>query len=129
MIVIETSALVAVMFAEPDGSALEAVMTANACGVPASCWLEASMAVRRKPLSVDVFDRYMATLNPTILPFDENQAAIALACDRRYGRGTGHPARLNFGDCMSYAAAIALDAPLLFKGEDFVHTDVKRLPA
>lgn len=127
MIVIETSALVAVMFEEPDGPALEVVMTSNACAIPASCWLEASMAVRRKPLPVGVFDRYVAMLKPTILLFDERQAQIAIAADRRYGRATGHPARLNFGDCMAYAAAVALDAPLLFKGEDFAQTDVKRV--
>lgn len=45
---------------------------------------------------------------------------------RRYGKGSGHPAKLNFGDCFAYALAASLDAPLLFKGEDFAQTDVKR---
>ncbi len=72
------------------------------------------------------FDRGIAVIAPAILPFDERQAAIAVAADRRFGRATGHPARLNFGGCMAYAAAVALDAPLLFKGEDFAHTDVRR---
>lgn len=49
-----------------------------------------------------------------------------MEADARYGRGTGHRARLNLGDCLAYAAAVAHDAPLLFKGDDFVHTDVKR---
>lgn len=44
-----------------------------------------------------------------------------------YGKGTGHPAQLNFGDSSSYALAKSLDAPLLFKGEDFIHTDVRRV--
>lgn len=46
---------------------------------------------------------------------------------RDFGRGSGHRARLNFGDCFSYALAIRLDEPLLFKGDDFVHTDVRRV--
>jgi ribonuclease VapC len=61
----------------------------------------------------------------TLLPSDERQARIAVEADRRYGRTTGHPARLNFGDCLAYAAAMAHDAPLLFKGRDFLHTDVQ----
>lgn len=58
-------------------------------------------------------------------PFDRAQAAFAFAAYRRYGKGN-HPARLNFADCAAYALAKSLDAPLLFKGEDFAHTDVRR---
>ena len=68
----------------------------------------------------------MAQAFLAVLPADEHQARLAADADRRYGRGTGHPARLNFGDCLAYAAAVAHDAPLLSKGEDFGHTDVKR---
>lgn len=62
----------------------------------------------------------------SIHPISHITARLAADAFERYGRGTGHPARLHFGDCLSYAAAIELDAPLLFKGQDFAHTDVKR---
>ena len=58
-------------------------------------------------------------------PVDEVVAEIAANAAERYGRGSGHLARLNFGDCLSYAVAKHLDAPLLFKGDDFLHTDIE----
>jgi ribonuclease VapC len=60
-----------------------------------------------------------------IEPVTEEQARIARAAYRDYGRGSRHPARLNFGDCFAYALARATGEPLLFKGGDFVHTDIK----
>ena len=61
-----------------------------------------------------------------ILACDARQARLAADAFERYGRGTGHPAHLNFGDCLAYAAAAAHPAPLLFKGEDFALTDLSR---
>lgn len=57
--------------------------------------------------------------------FTPEIAEIAADAAERYGRGRGHQARLNFGDCLSYSVAKHLDAPLLFKGNDFIHTDIK----
>jgi ribonuclease VapC len=57
-----------------------------------------------------------------------DQAHIARAAYRDFGKGSGHPARLNFGDCFAYALAKATDEPLLFKGDDFIHTDVEPAP-
>ena len=59
-----------------------------------------------------------------IEPVTEAHAHIAREAYRDFGRGSGHPARLNFGDCFAYALARALNEPLLFKGEDFTHTDI-----
>lgn len=59
-----------------------------------------------------------------IMPTDVQQARIGHDAYRRYGRGSGHPADLNFGDCFAYALSHATGAPLLFKGDDFIHTDV-----
>lgn len=127
MIVVDSSALVCVLLQEPDYVAYEtALATADGVTVPASCLLEASIVVRQRGVEETLVRSFMAALTPTILPFDERQADIAVAADRRFGRATGHPARLNFGDCMAYAAAVALDAPLLFKGDDFALTDVRR---
>lgn len=61
-----------------------------------------------------------------IISVDEHQARIASDAHRRYGRGSASPAKLNHGDCFSYALAIARDEELLFKGDDFIHTDVRR---
>jgi ribonuclease VapC len=61
----------------------------------------------------------------TLLPSDAVQARLAVEADHRYGRGTGHPARLNFGDCLAYAVAKAHDLPLLYKGGDFSLTDIR----
>ena len=59
-----------------------------------------------------------------IEPVTEAQARIAREAYRDFGRGSGHPARLNFGDCFAYALAKAMNEPLLFKGDDFTHTDL-----
>ena len=94
--------------------------------MPASCFVESAITLRRRGIDAARLNALMAQASLTLLPMDERQARIAVDADRRYGRGTGHPARLNFGDCLAYAAAVAHDAPLLFKGADFGHTDVKR---
>lgn len=60
-----------------------------------------------------------------IVPFDGRQVREARIAHARFGKGTGHPAQLNFGDCMSYALAKVTGEPLLFKGDDFAHTDVE----
>ncbi len=60
-----------------------------------------------------------------IEPLTESQARIARAAYQRFGRGSGHPARLNMGDCFAYALARDLDEPLLFKGNDFTLTDIE----
>jgi ribonuclease VapC len=57
-------------------------------------------------------------------PVTLEQADIARAAYRDFGRGSGHPAQLNFGDCVAYALAKSMREPLLFKGDDFAHTDV-----
>jgi ribonuclease VapC len=128
MIVVDSSVLIAVVQAEQGYRLYEGMLAKEPLVLPASCLLEASVVARQRDLASKL-DAYIARLAPRILPFDARQAAIAIEADRRYGRNTGHPARLNFGDCMSYAAAIALDAPLMFKGEDFTHTDVRRFEA
>ncbi|MGE3711410.1 MAG: type II toxin-antitoxin system VapC family toxin, partial [Hyphomicrobiaceae bacterium] len=61
----------------------------------------------------------------TTVPFDDTQAALAFEANRRYGKGY-HSARLNLGDCAAYALARSLDVPLLFKGNDFTQTDIRR---
>jgi ribonuclease VapC len=61
-----------------------------------------------------------------VMPFDEHQARLADVTFMRYGKGQGHPAQLNFGDCAVYALASSLDEPLLFVGNDFTQTDIRQ---
>ena len=71
------------------------------------------------------FDTWLSEARASIVAFDADQAAVARRAYATYGRGSGSRARLNFGDCCAYALATVLDLPLLFKGDDFVHTDVR----
>ena len=124
MIVVDSSALVAIYRDEPGYERFVAVMASTPSAVPASCYLESVMALSRWPGSRGWLDRLIARERMTLIALDETIARLAADAFARFGRGTGHPARLNFGDCLSYATARALGAPLLFKGEDFGHTDV-----
>jgi ribonuclease VapC len=126
MIVVDTSAACAILFGEPDRALFEDILSDDDCFMPVSCSVETAIAWRHRGRGRDVVEGLVAALGLTLLPSDAVQARLAVEAYRRYGRGTGHPARLNFGDCLAYAAAVAHDAPLLFKGDDFGHTDVKR---
>lgn len=73
----------------------------------------------------DIFEAILIQTGAGVIPVDGGQARVASDAYLRYGRGSGSPARLNYGDCFSYALAISRDEPLLFKGDDFIHTDVR----
>ena len=126
MIVVDSSAASAILLDEPEKRSFENIIAGHRALLPASCLVETSIMWRRRGGAADIFERFVTVLGLEVLPSDEGQARIAVDADRRYGRSTGHPARLNFGDCLAYAAALAHDAPLLFKGDDFVHTNVRR---
>jgi ribonuclease VapC len=126
VIVVETSAIVAVLLDEAEASAFETLIAENEAHLPVACYVEAGLALRHRGHPLGALDGYIVSSELSLLGSDERQARIAAEADRRFGRGTGHPARLNFGDCLAYAAAMAHDAPLLFKGDDFAHTDVRR---
>ena len=83
-------------------------------------------ASKRGTQAVDDIDAQLALWGVEIIPFDQHAAKLAVSAFRRYGKGRGHPAQLNFGDCMAYAASKTEAMPLLFKGDDFGHTDVER---
>lgn len=125
MIVLETSALVAMVAREPGSERLFEVAAAEGVALPAHCLLEAHMvlASRFPPGMIATLDAVVARLAPVVLPFDAQHADLARGAFLRYGKGR-HPAGLNFGDCMSYAAAQAEGLPLLWVGEDFGQTDV-----
>ena len=125
--VIDSSALIAILRNEPERAAFEEAMRADGVRlVSAVTKLEAGMVAvgRRDIAGAQVFDRLLATLSVTIVPFDDHQADIARDAFARFGKGR-HRAGLNFGDCAAYALSIAEAEPLLFKGTDFGATDVE----
>ena len=78
----------------------------------------------RDPIATQRFDDFIKAANISIEPVTATQAQIARGAYRDFGKGSGHPAKLNFGDCFAYALAKESGEPLLFKGGDFAHTDI-----
>lgn len=125
--IVDTSALIAILRDEPEARQfVEAMVEDPAPKLSAGTLLEASIIADRisPPMGARRFDRLVADLRLAVVPHDERQAAVARAAYRDFGKGSGHPARLNFGDCFAYALAATTGEPLLFKGDDFGHTDV-----
>jgi ribonuclease VapC len=124
--VIDTSALLAIMLAEPAAARLiTAVEGDPARLVSAATVVEASLVVlgRYGETGDTQLDRLLQTMAAEVVAVDEDQVAFARDAAFRFGRGR-HRAALNFGDCFSYALSVARGEPLLFVGEDFTHTDV-----
>ena len=124
--VVDTSVLLAVLFGEPDaGSLLETLLAQPHLHLSIGSRLETALVAEgsRFGAPVDAVDQLIAQLGLVVVPFDDAQLHWALRGWRLYGKGR-HRAGLNLGDCFSYALAKALDRPLVFKGDDFIHTDV-----
>jgi ribonuclease VapC len=130
LIVVDSSALVAILLHEPDAIQLRARLAReNGAALSVANYVETGQVLaRRKPDSIDaVLDDFHAFLRTSLVdlaPVDEAQARLALDARIKYGRGFGHPARLNYSDCFAYALAKTKNLPLLFKGDDFTHTDI-----
>ena len=127
MIVTDTSALAAVLLAEPDAAIYRtAIDGADRCVLSAVSLLEIGLVLRTRQGSgaMVLLDNYLTRVAIEIAAFDHLQAKVAIAAFDRYGKGIHSTARLNFGDCAAYALAKCLNAPLLFKGNDFAATDI-----
>lgn len=125
--IIDTSALLAILRDEPDAiEYAKALAGASVKRISAANYVEAAAVIDagHDPIASRRFDELLREAQCVIEPVTEAQARIAREAYRDFGRGTSHPARLNFGDCFAYALAKALNEPLLFKGNDFKHTDV-----
>lgn len=125
--ILDSSAILAVLFAEEDASLFaEAIANAGVRRLSAATWLESAIRIEMSgsPVASLDFDAFIRESRVSIEPVDEEQVRVARAAYRAYGRGSGHPARLNYGDCFSYALAKVRNEPLLFKGDDFTHTDL-----
>ena len=130
MIVIDSSAAVAILFGEPSAAALVARLAADPDRVMSvASYLETGtvLAGRRQSdrlRAIDDLDEFLDEAGIALAPVDEAQARLALRARIRFGRGMGHGGVLNFGDAFSYALARTREAPLLFIGDDFRSTDV-----
>ena len=122
--ILDASAIVAVLTRELDGSNFrDLIYDADVVRISAAGYVEVSLVLDSRGLSREL-DQFLEWCAAEIQPVTESQARAARLAYRRYGRGTGHPARLNYGDCFSYALAMDRMEPLLFKGNEFSQTDV-----
>lgn len=126
--VIDTSALLAVLLAEPEAGALVGAMAADdvrLVGAPSLVEASAVMVARKGPQGGVVLDALLQRLGIDVVEMSAQAASLARTGYNRFGKGVGSPAVLNFGDCLAYGVARSLDQPLLFKGDDFSRTDVR----
>lgn len=129
--IVDSSAILAILFSEDDAPFhARHIERATVCRISAANWLEVAIRIDLggTPVAVSAFDDFIEQSEIRIEPVSAEQARRARAAYRAYGKGTGHPARLNFGDCFSYALAKTMREPLLFKGDDFGKTDIDPVP-
>lgn len=130
MIAVDTSAVVAILLREPErDSFIERLFEEDGRKISVASVLECSIVLRaaRRLSETDAertLDSFLdqAELGLEVVTLDD--VRLAREAHQRFGKGTGHPAQLNFGDCFSYALARRLHAPLLYKGGDFIQTDI-----
>ncbi|MCI5077687.1 type II toxin-antitoxin system VapC family toxin [Oricola sp.] len=127
-LVVDTSALIAILANEEEAlSFSRAIVSAHSAMVSSATVHEANCVVARGSFgrsATDVAD-LISDLDIRQISFAREQVDAARDAYVAFGRGSGHPARLNMGDCFSYALARTRDLPLLFKGDDFIHTDIR----
>ena len=126
--VIDTSSLIAILQHEPERDPfLTAIETAGIRVMSTVSAVETSMIVlaRRNEAGLRILEALLTSLRIDLVPTTVQHVAFAIDAFRRFGKGR-HPAALNFGDCFSYALAKATGETLLFKGDDFTHTDIAR---
>ena len=126
--VLDTSALIAILWNEPEQEQFEAaIYKAPSVFLSAASYFEVSMVIAREGVEeLRHFDELIQLAQIVIEPVTEEDALLAREAFLRFGKGR-HRARLNFGDCFSYALAQRLREPLLFKGDDFIFTDVLKV--
>jgi ribonuclease VapC len=119
--------VIAILRAEPDAATYAtAIEQATVRRLSAANFVEAAAVIdgSRDPVASRKLDDLLAEAEISIAPVTAAQAHLARSAYRDFGKGSGHPACLNFGDCFAYALAKESGEPLLFKGDDFTHTDI-----
>lgn len=125
--IVDASAIVAIALdEEPASRLIEALISARRPAVSAATLFEAMIVIdARGPIASRRLDVLLADVDLEVVPFTTDHTALARQAYRDFGRGSGHPARLNFGDCLTYALAAARGEALLYVGDDFAHTDLR----
>jgi len=125
--VIDTSTIIALLLGEAETVDFVATIAADRKRIfSAASYLEAAIVItsRSGPQARDQLDRLLEALGVEIVPFAHDQAILAAIAYQQFGKGSGHSAALNFGDCFTYALAKLTGEPVLFKGDDFSRTDL-----
>jgi ribonuclease VapC len=125
--IVDTSAVVGILNGEPDAETMEdALVSARTRRMSAATLVELFVVIdgKRDPVRSARLDELLQRSDVEIVDVTAEHARIARRAYRDFGKGSGHPARLNFGDCFSYALARVTGEPLLFKGDDFGLTDL-----
>jgi ribonuclease VapC len=124
--VLDSSAVVAILLAEPDAAQFaSAIEAADIRLISFATWVELGLVLltRKGDPGINDLERFVQDAQLELVSVDETQARLAVGAFRNFGRGR-HPAALNFGDCFAYALSKATGEPLLFKGGDFRQTDI-----
>jgi ribonuclease VapC len=127
-VIADTSAIIAILKEEVDAAVYaQAIAAADARRLSAASHLECGTVLdsQRDPIISRALDELILEAEFVVEPVTERQARLARQAYADFGKGSGHPAGLNFGDCLSYALAVDLREPLLWKGNDFGHTGVQ----
>jgi ribonuclease VapC len=127
-VIVDTSAIIAILTEEDDAAAYaRAIAGADVRRLSAASYLESGIVLdsQRDPIISRGLDELTQEAEFVIEPMTERQARLAREAYADFGKGSGHPAGLNFGDCLSYALALDLREPLLWKGDGFGHTGVR----
>ncbi len=125
--IVDTSAIIAFLRNEAEAERIEtALLSAPILRMSSFTLLECKVVLLRQASDALLreCELLLSKLSVSIEPFDQDQAALAFAAYERFGKGTGHRAQLNLGDCAAYALATSHQEPLLFIGKDFSQTDV-----
>jgi ribonuclease VapC len=126
--IIDTSVIVSIIKGEPEAVSFSAVLeSTEVLRISAANYLESSIVIdgKKNPKLSVLVDEILERARVIVEPFTVEQARIARQAYRDYGKDSGHRAGLNLGDCFAYALARVKREPLLYKGDDFVHTDVR----
>ena len=128
---LDGSVLVGIIRGAPDARGLLDVLESDECAVGAPTLVEARLwcSVNLTTRLSEWLEQFIETGPGTVVPFSPEMADVASQAFRTFGRGSGHSAQLDFGDCLAYAVSVVMRAPLLFKGGDFGLTDVMAHPA
>lgn len=125
--IVDSSAVLAILKGETESASfIAAIASTRKVRISAATLLETMIVIdgMHDPVKSSRVEEFLADGRIEIVDVTAGQARVARSAHRDYGRGSGNPARLNFGDCFAYALAKVTGEPLLFKGDDFGHTDL-----